>query len=76
MLLMTADGDTGRLAGELRARHYRRNGSDVSLGDCMALSTAISLGDTLATSDAALAAAARREGVEVLALPDSRGRKP
>ncbi len=76
MLVMTADGDMGRLAGELRARHYRRNGSDVSLGGCMALSTAISLGDGLATSDPALAAAARQEGVEVLALPDSRGRKP
>ena len=76
MLLMPADGDMGRLAGELRSRHYRRGDADVSLGDCMALSTAISLGKPLATSDPALAAMARQEGVEVLALPDSQGRVP
>jgi len=76
LLFMPTDGDMGRLAGELRARHYRRRDSDLSLADCMTLSTAISLGRPLATSDPALAAAARKEGVEVLALPDSRGQTP
>jgi rRNA-processing protein FCF1 len=42
----------------------------------MTLSTAISLGRALATSDAALATAARSEGVDVLALPNSRGQAP
>jgi PIN domain nuclease of toxin-antitoxin system len=76
LLFMPCDGDMGRLGGELRARHYRRNGSSLSLADCMALSTAISLGRPLATSDPALAAAARKEGVDVLVLPNSRGQTP
>jgi PIN domain nuclease of toxin-antitoxin system len=59
LLFMPTDGDMGRLAGELRARHYRRRDSDLSHADCMALSTAMSLGRPLATSDPALAAAAR-----------------
>lgn len=76
LLFMPLDGDMGRLAGQLRARHYRRQGSALSIADCMTLSTAISLGRPLATSDAALAAAARKEGVEVLPLPNSRGQTP
>jgi PIN domain nuclease of toxin-antitoxin system len=76
LLFMPTDGDMGRLAGQLRARHYRRQGSALSLADCMTLSTAISLGRALATSDAALATAARSEGVDVLALPNSRGQAP
>lgn len=76
LLFMPTDGDMGRLAGELRARHYRRRDSELSHMDCMALSTAISLGRALATSDPALAAAARKEGVDVLALPNSQGRTP
>lgn len=76
LLFVPTDGDMGRLAGELRARHHRRRDSELSHADCMALSTAISLGKPLATSDPALAAAARQEGVEVLALPDSRGQRP
>jgi PIN domain nuclease of toxin-antitoxin system len=76
MLIMPADQDMGRLAGQLRARHYRRSGGDVSLGDCMALSTAISLGRPLATADPALAALTREQGVELVPLPDSRGRMP
>jgi PIN domain nuclease of toxin-antitoxin system len=76
MLIMPADQDMGRLAGQLRARHYRRNGADVSLADCLALATAISLGKPLATADPALAALTLQNGVELVALPDSRGRKP
>ncbi len=76
VLIMPADQDMGRLAGLLRARHYRRSRSDVSLGDCMALATAISFGRPLATADPALAVMARAEGVEVVALPDSRGDVP
>jgi PIN domain nuclease of toxin-antitoxin system len=76
MRIMPADQDMGRMAGQLRARHYRRNGANVSLGDCMALSTAISFGRPLATADSTLAALAKHEGVEVLPLPNSRGVLP
>ena len=63
-------------AGELRARHYRRSVSDVSLADCIALATSLSLATPLATSDPALARAARAEGCAVVALPDTRGVRP
>jgi PIN domain nuclease of toxin-antitoxin system len=76
VLIMPIDRDMGGLAGQLRARHYRREGADVSLADCAALATAISLGKPLATADPALAAMARANGVELLALPDSRGVTP
>jgi PIN domain nuclease of toxin-antitoxin system len=70
------DKAIGRRAGELRARHYHRERSAVSLGDCLALATAIALSEPLATPDPALASMARAEGVEVVALPDSQGRRP
>jgi predicted nucleic acid-binding protein len=76
LLITPADWDIGRRAGQLRARRYRRGSASFSLGDCMALSTAISFRKPLATSDAALAELARQEGVEVIALPNSRGEKP
>ena len=60
---------------ELRRRHYRRRGSELSLADCCALAAA-GAQDTLATADPPLARAARAEGVAVAALPDSAGRRP
>ena len=51
-------------AGTLRARHYRRRANDVSLGDCFVLATATE-GQTIVTSDRALARTARAEGIEV-----------
>ena len=68
--------ETGILAGRLRARHYHRERMAVSLADCVAAATALSLGRPLATSDPALAAMIRAEGNDVHALPDSRGRPP
>lgn len=67
---------TLRLAANLRADHYHRTRMPLSLADCICLATAITLEAALATSDAALARAARAEGVEVIALPDSAGRRP
>lgn len=61
-------------AVELRSRHYRRR-SELSLADCLALATARD-GDELATADPPLARAARQEGIEVLALPSTTGRRP
>lgn len=66
----------GRVAGELRAAHYHRIENPLSLADCVVLATSQSVSDALATSDGPLAVTARRVGVEVIALPDSRGVRP
>ena len=70
------DRRTALRAGALRARHYDRWTCPVSLADCVALAVALNTRASLATSDPALARAARRDGVAVVALPDSRGMKP
>lgn len=63
-------------AGSLRAKHYHRRDCAVSHGDCVALAVARDRKLPLATADTALAATARAEGVDVVALPDSRGQRP
>ncbi|MGH9186348.1 MAG: PIN domain-containing protein [Acidimicrobiales bacterium] len=65
-----------RSAGSLRARHYHRTRRAVSLGDCAAAATALARGIAVATPDPGLAAVVRVEGGHVVALPDSRGRRP
>jgi len=70
------DGDLGIAAGELHAHHYDRRTSPLAMADCVALATAMALGEPLATSDPPLAAAARAEGVVIIGLPDARGRRP
>jgi uncharacterized protein with PIN domain len=62
-------------AAELRARWYAPRQSELSLADCFALA-AVGADDRLATSDRPLADAARGEGLTVLPLPDSQGRRP
>lgn len=69
------DATIGWRAGELRARHYDRNGDDLSQVDCLLLASA-QPGDRIATSDGAVAKAARSRGIDVVVLPDSRGRLP
>jgi uncharacterized protein with PIN domain len=61
-------------AGSLRARHYRRRGNDVSLGDCFVLATASADG-AIVTSDTALARTARGEGIEVVVVPGGAERR-
>ena len=63
-------------AGRLRARHYHRASCAVSLADCVAAAHAGASGAVLATSDPHLAGLVRAEQVQLLALPDSRGRRP
>lgn len=63
-------------AGDLRARRYRKRECEISMGDCVAAALARSRGQPLATSDPHLARAAWAEGIRVLPLPDSRGRRP
>ena len=70
------DPDLALTAGALRARHYRRRPCEISLCDCFALALAKRRDAALATSDPDLASAARSEGVEIVPLPDSRGKRP
>ena len=63
-------------AGALRARRYRKRDCEISLSDSIAAALAASRGQPLATSDPHLADAALAEGIELLPLPDTRGRLP
>jgi len=74
--VVPVDGDLGLEAGRLHARFYDRRLSPLSMADCVALASAMSLNEPLATSDPALAAAARAVGVVVISLPDTHGRSP
>jgi predicted nucleic acid-binding protein len=76
MSVVVVDNEMGKLAGELRARHYHRRTTPISLADCVALAASAISAATLATSDPFLAAVARRVGVKVLALPDTAGIRP
>ncbi len=62
-------------AGEIRAAHYHRKTSALSLADCILLAAA-GLDDKIATSDRAVAATARRLGIDLIPLLDSKGERP
>jgi predicted nucleic acid-binding protein len=62
-------------AAEIRNAHYRRRARALSIADCFLLAAA-GTGDRIVTADPPVADAARAEGVAVLALPDSSGRRP
>ncbi len=76
LVIVPVTESIGRSAGELRAASYHRVDAPISLADCIALATARSVEDPVATTDPAVAAAARRVGIDVIALPDSRGARP
>lgn len=59
----------------LRAQYYARGKCDVSLADCLLLA-APGEDDSVATSDPAVAAVARAEGIGLVALPDTSARRP
>lgn len=61
-----ASPDIAIQAGELRARHFRRD-QRISLADCFVLATA-QPSDRIATGDKTLAALARDQGIDVVAL--------
>jgi PIN domain nuclease of toxin-antitoxin system len=63
-------------AGALQAKHYRRRHCEISQGDCFALALAKQRGLPLATADPDLATVARAEKVEIIGLPDSKGKRP
>lgn len=58
-------------AVELRARHYHRRRSPLSLADCVTLA-AVRGSDSIATADRPLIRAAQAEGLDVIALAEPR----
>jgi len=76
MQVIPVTADIGLLAGRLRARHYHRERSAVSLADCIAAATALTANRFLATSDPALANVVRVEGGRIRGLTDSSGATP
>ena len=72
--LVEVDERLARDGASLRAQHYHRTRSPLSLADCVLLAAAS--GVSLATADPPLARAARAEGIETHPLQDSRGRRP
>lgn len=72
--LVEVDERLARDSASLRARHYHRTRSPLSLADCVLLAAAS--GASLATADPPLARAARAERIEIHPLQDSRGRRP
>jgi PIN domain nuclease of toxin-antitoxin system len=65
-----------RRAALIRANHYHRSQSPISLADAACIATAHLLATDIATTDPALASVARELGIPVIALPDSAGRLP
>jgi ribonuclease VapC len=74
--LLVVDEPTARDGADVRARCYHRSRSPLSLADCLLLAAALHARAAVATADRPLASAARAEGIEITALPDSRGRRP
>jgi predicted nucleic acid-binding protein len=70
------DPRTADLAGRLRSMHYRRRSCEVSLADCCVLAAAQRSRAAIASADPALARVARTEGIALVPLPDSAGRRP
>lgn len=73
-LLAPREADVWR-AADLRLRYYDRRGCALSLADCFLLA-AVGPRDRIASADSAVAAVARGEGIELVRLPDSSGRRP
>lgn len=59
----------------LRARYYHRTTCAVSLADCILVASA-GPDSSIATADPAVAAVSRAEGISLIPLPDSSGRRP
>lgn len=73
--VLPIDGGHAWRAGRLRARHYNRSNRALSLADCILLAAA-GPDDAIATSDRAVVATARDEGIAVRPLLDSSGVRP
>jgi predicted nucleic acid-binding protein len=75
LAVLPMDQRTAWRAGELRAIHYHRVDSALSLADCLLLAVA-GRDDEIATSDRAVAATAHRLGLGLIPLLDSNGERP
>jgi len=73
--VLAVGADSAWRGASLRAAHYAKGACEVSLADCILLTSA-GAGDTIATSDPSIAFVARKLGVELAPLPDSTGRRP
>lgn len=73
--VVPADAEIAWRGALLRARYYDRSACALSLADCVLLASA-RRDDAVVSSDPALAAVARKEGIDFVALPDSSGRRP
>jgi predicted nucleic acid-binding protein len=73
--VLSVDARTAWRAGEVRAAHYNRKTTALSLADCVLLATA-GPEDEIATSDRAVAATALELGIDLIPLPDSNGQRP
>ncbi len=69
--VLSVDESVAWRAAEIRARHYGRKESNLSLADCVLIAST-GPDDALATADPAVASAARAEGIGVRELPGSR----
>jgi len=76
LTLVDVDERCAWRAAMLRSTHYRRRASELSLADCVLLATAKPGRDSVATSDAPVLRAARREGLGTIPLPDTQSRRP
>lgn len=73
--LVALDEESAWRAGGFRLKYHAKKSSELSLADCFLLASADS-GDAIATADPPLAHAARAEGISIVPLPDSSGRRP
>lgn len=73
--IIDGDAELAWRAASIRSEYYAKRAREVSLADCFLIGAARE-NDAIATSDPALAAVARAEGVRVEGLADRRGRKP
>ena len=64
------------LAGSLRSRYYDRRSCAISVADCLLLAAAQGVNGAVATSDPAVAAVARHEGIGLVPLADRQGVLP
>jgi hypothetical protein len=73
--ILAVDSQIAWRAGEIRAAHYHRSTSALSLADCVLLAVA-GPDDEIATSDRAVAATARLLGIGLIPLLNSKGERP
>jgi PIN domain nuclease of toxin-antitoxin system len=74
VVVLDVDPSVAWRAGEIRAAHYHRKMSDLSLADCLLLAAA-GPEDEVATSDRIVAATAGKLGISLVPLLDSNGRR-